>query len=96
MKTNNIQRSKIRKINSMHELQLEKARLKLELIKTEDNIKNNYRHILSAFSLRNIFSMATTELTSSSSILFNAFTIGKNWLNRLKKKKSLKVHNQTK
>jgi hypothetical protein len=71
----------------MHELQLEKARLKLELMSTEDKIKTNYRHILSIFSLRNIFSTVTTELTSTSSILSNVFILGKSWLSKRKKKK---------
>jgi hypothetical protein len=71
----------------MHELQLEKARLKLELMSTEDKIKTNYRHILSIFSLRNIFSTVTTELTSTSWILSKAFTLGNNWLSKRKKKK---------
>jgi hypothetical protein len=87
MKTNKIQRSTIRKIHSMHELQLEQARLKLELVRTEDKIKANYRHILSAFSLRNIFSTVTTELSSTSSVISKAFTLGKNLLARRKKKK---------
>jgi len=87
MKTNKVQRSTIRKIHSMHELQLEQARLKLELVKTEDNIKANYRQFLSAFSLRNIFSTVTTELISTSSILSNVFVLGKNLLSRRKKKK---------
>ena len=73
----------------MHELHLEKARLKLELIKSEDKIKANYRHIRSAFSLRNIFSTVTTELTNPSSILMKVFTLGKNWLGKRKKKKKL-------
>lgn len=89
MKTNNVWRSTIRKIHSMHELQLEKARLKLELMSTEDKIKTNYRHILSVFSLRNIFSTITTELTSTSWILSKAFTLGNNWLSKRKKKKKL-------
>jgi hypothetical protein len=71
----------------MHELQLEQARLKLELVKTEDKIKANYRHILSAFSLKNIFSTITTELSSTSSVLSKVFTLGKNLLARRKKKK---------
>ncbi len=87
MKTDNVQRSTIRKIHSMHELQMEQARLKLELVKTEDKIKANYRHILSVFSLRNIFSTVTTELISTSSILSNVFAMRKNWLSRRKKKK---------
>jgi hypothetical protein len=75
----------------MHELQMEKARLQLDLVKKEGEIKSNYRHILSAFSFRNILSTVTTELTSSSSILSKAFTLGKNWLSRRKKKKKEKV-----
>jgi hypothetical protein len=86
MKTNKVQRSKIREIHSMHELQLEKARLQLELVRTEDKIKGNYRHILSAFSLRNIFT-TVTDLTSPTSIVTKAFTLGKNWLSRRNKKR---------
>ncbi len=97
MKTNKIQRSTIRKIHSMHELQLEQARLKLELVKTEDKIKATYHHILFAFSLRNIFSTVTTELISTSSILSNVFALGKNLLSRRKKKKKeIKAEEKTK
>ncbi|MGA3014968.1 MAG: hypothetical protein ABSD71_13150 [Bacteroidales bacterium] len=71
----------------MHELQLEKARLKLELVKTEDKIKGNYHHILSAFSLRNIFSTVTSEIASPSSLLMKSITLFRNWLGKQKKKK---------
>ena len=86
MKTNKVQRSSIREIHSMHELQMEKARLKLELVKSEDKIKGNYRHIISAFSLRNLFS-TVAELTTTNTIVSKAFTLGKNWFSRRKKKK---------
>ena len=91
MKTNNVWRSKIRKIHSMHELQQEKNRLQLELVKKEAEIKANYRHILSAFSLRNIFTTVTTELSNPSSITAKVITLGKNWLSRRKKKKKAKA-----
>jgi hypothetical protein len=84
---NKEKRSSIREIHSMHELQLEKARLKLELVKTEDKIKSNYHHILSAFSLRNIFSTVTTEISSPSSLLMKSITLFRNWLGKRKKKK---------
>ena len=74
----------------MQELQLEKARLKLELLKTEGKIKANYRYILSAFSLRNIFSTVTTELIHPSSIATSAITLVKNWLSKRKKKRKEK------
>ena len=87
MKTNKFRRSTIREIHSMHGLQLEKARVKMELMRSEDNIKTSFRRILSAFSLRNIFSTVTSELTSTSSIISNVFTLGKSWLSKRKKKK---------
>jgi hypothetical protein len=74
----------------MHELQMEKARMKLEMVRTEDKIKSNYHSILSAFSLRNLFS-TVTELTSTTSIVSKAFTLGKNWLSKRKKKKKQKL-----
>ena len=89
MKTNKFRRSTIREIHSMHGLQLEKARVKMELMRSEDNIKTSFRRILSVFSLRNIFSTVTTELTSKSWILSKAFTLGNNWLSKRKKKKKL-------
>ena len=79
----------IRKINSMHELQLEKVRLKMEIIKKEGDIKLNYRTILTAFSLRNIFSTVTNEI-SGTSIAGKLFTLGRNWLSNRKKKKKKK------
>lgn len=84
---NNVKRSSIRKINSMHELQLEKSRLKLELVKTEDKIMNNYHHILYAFTLRNILTTVTTEIASPSSLLMKSITLFRNWAGKRKKKK---------
>ena len=94
MSTNKATRSEIREIRSMHELQLEKARLKMELLKTEAQIKANYRQILAAFSLRNIFTTVSTELSNSNSILAKAVTVGRNWLGRRKKKKKKETINK--
>jgi len=74
----------------MNELKLEKARLKLELVKTEEKIEANFRRIRSAFSLRNIFSTVTTELKNPSSIVMKVLTLGKDWFGRRKKKKKQK------
>jgi CRISPR/Cas system-associated endonuclease Cas3-HD len=87
MEKNNVQRSKIREIHSMHELQLEKARLKMEVMKAEEKVKGNYRNIVEALSLRNIVTTVTSELVNPSSVIAKVFTFGKNWLSRRKKKK---------
>ncbi|MCX6248153.1 MAG: hypothetical protein NTW10_10485 [Bacteroidetes bacterium] len=94
MKTNKDQRIRIREIHSMHELQMERARLELELVKTEDKIKASYKNILYAFSLGNLLSTVTTEFASSSSILAKTVNLGMNWLSRRKKKKKKKQEKQ--
>ncbi len=71
----------------MNELKLEKARLRLELVRTEDKIRTHYRNIRSAFMLRNIFSTITNEIATPSSLLMKAFTLWKDWMGRRKKKK---------
>jgi hypothetical protein len=90
MKTNKDQRIRIREIHSMHELKLERARLELELVKTEEKIKTNYKNVLHAFSLGNIFSTVTSELSTSSSILAKTVNLGLNWVAMRKKKKKKK------
>jgi hypothetical protein len=87
MEKNKVQRSKIRRIKSMNELKLEKVRLRLELVRTEDKISNNFKNIRSAFTLRNIFSTITNEIATPSSFLMKAFTLWKDWMGRRKKKK---------
>jgi hypothetical protein len=87
MEKNNVQRSNIREIHSMHELQLEKARLKMEVVRAEEKVKGNYRNIIAAFSLKNIVSTVTTELVNPSSLAAKAFTIGRNWLVKRKKRR---------
>ena len=87
MEKNNVQRSKIREIHSMHELQLKKARLKMEVMMAEEKVKGNYRNIIAAFSLKNIVSTITTELVNPSSLAAKAFTLGRNWLAKRKKKR---------
>ena len=86
MRTSKISRTNFRKIHSMNDLRLEKARLQTEVVRTEEKIKGNYRHIRDAFTLRNIFATVTTELQGSS-ILAKVITYGREWLSKRKKKK---------
>jgi hypothetical protein len=78
-----------RRIRTMQQLQLEKARLRLEILRTEDKIKVNYRSILSAFALKNIFH-TISELTGAPTLMSQFVTMGVNWLANRKKKKKKK------
>jgi hypothetical protein len=72
----------------MHDLQLERARLKMELVKSEEKVKSSYRRLLSAFSLRNIFSTVTTEFGGASGVIGKVVSLGQNWFSRRKKKRA--------
>lgn len=89
MKTNKKPRSNFRRVHSMHELQLEKARLQIEEVMAKERIKGNFREIKEAFALRNIITTVTTELGSTSSILSKVFSSGKSIFGRKKKKKEM-------
>jgi hypothetical protein len=80
----------IRKIRSFRELEREKARLKMEIVKTESNIKGKYRHLLDALTFRNLFHTVAEDIALTSSVFSKAYEIGKNIFGRRKKKKKKK------
>jgi hypothetical protein len=86
---NNIQHGTTRRIRTLHQLQLEKARLKTDLVRSEDKIKSNYKAILSAFALKNLIS-TFSELTGTPSFISQFVSLGVNWLAARKKKKKKK------
>jgi hypothetical protein len=77
----------IRRISSMKELKKEKARLRRETERTEDRIKNEYRLLIDAFTLRNVVQMVIDEVMKTSTVLTQAVNIGKSLFRRKKKQK---------
>ena len=75
------------KIHSLKDLDLEKQRLRLEIMKTEQNIHAGYRDILHALTFKNIATTMISDISASSSVLTKAFSIGKSLLEKRKKKK---------
>lgn len=88
MKAMNNPRSHFRRVRSMHELQLEKARIRMEEVRAKDRIKDNFRQFKEAFALRNIFTTLTTEVGSTSAILSKVISTGKSIFGKKKKKKA--------
>ena len=80
-------RTNIRKIRSLHELHAEKLRLEEELHRTEEGINSGYRHILDAFSFRNILKTVTDDIAITTTAFSKAFSLGKKLFGKLKKKK---------
>ncbi|MCX6278726.1 MAG: hypothetical protein NT004_11585 [Bacteroidetes bacterium] len=71
----------------MKDIELEKQRLRLEIMKTEANIQAEYHNILNAMTLKNIASNMISDITSTSSIISKAFSFGKSLMAKRKKKK---------
>jgi len=87
MKTSKRYLVKPENIHSLKDIELEKQRLHLEILKTEANIQAEYHNILNAMTLKNIASNLISDVVSTSSVISKAFTIGKSLLGRRKKRK---------
>ena len=83
------------KINSLKDIESEKLRLRMEIMKKEENIHADYSHILDALSFRNLASTMINEISSTSSVLAKAFSFGKSIMTKRKKKKQDKLKEVT-
>ena len=83
------------KIGSLKDIELEKQRLRLEIMKKEQDINSGYRNIVQALSPRNIAATLVNDLTTSSTVLSKAFSIGKALIAKRKKKKLDKLNAAT-
>lgn len=91
MKTSNRYKVKSQNIHSLKDLELEKQRLRLEIMKTENNIQLDYHNILHAMTLKNIASNMINDISATSSVLSKAFSFGKSLMEKRKKKKHDKL-----
>jgi hypothetical protein len=79
------------KIHSLNDLRMEKLRLRMEIMKTEENIHTGYRDIIDALSFKNIASTVINDVTATSSVMSQAFAFGKSLLAKRKKKKHARM-----
>ena len=87
MKTSNRYVVNAEKIHSLDDIRLEKLRLRHEIMKTEESIQSGYRDILEAFSFKNIATTMINDVSATSSVMAKAFSLGKSFLAKRKKKK---------
>jgi len=90
MKTTNRYKIRPGKIHSLADIRAEKIRLRLEILKTEEDIHDGYREILSALSPKNIATSMINDVATSSNVLTKAFFVGKSLFSGRKKKKKNK------
>ena len=69
MKTTKRYLVKSEKIHSLKEIEMEKQRLRLEILKTEANIHAEYHSILNALTFKNIASNVIGNISPASTII---------------------------
>jgi hypothetical protein len=89
MKTNKRYKVPHGKVGSLQELELEKARLRLEIMKSEENIRSDYRRLMDAFTLRNLATGLMDDIAVTSNVFSKAISVGKSIFAKRKKKKKL-------
>lgn len=91
MKMSERYRVKTGRIRSLRDLTLEKQRLRMEILKTEQDIHSSYRNILHTLSIRNLVSLLVGEITASHAGFSKAFSLGVSLFGAKKKKKHAKA-----
>ena len=87
---NNKIQYRVRTIRSLHDLQMEKKRIQMEMIRSEEAIKRNYNNLVEALTFRNIVKTIANEIALTSSAFSTAFSAGKIILGVFKKNKKKK------
>jgi|GEM_PF-491394 len=95
MKWNNSSRISLKRIRSLRDLELEKAKLQVEIMKSEEKIRSNYRHLIRRLTIRNLLGAVTDEMTTGTSVLSKAISFGRSFFEKRKKKKKKKDNGDT-
>lgn len=95
MKTTNRYKVTAGNIHSMKDLEMEKKRLRLEILKTETYIQSDYHNLLHAFTFRNLASTVIEDLSATTNVVSKAFAVGKALFGRKKKKHKTEPVNET-
>jgi len=83
-----------KRIRSLHDLELEKAKLEVEILKSEETIRSSYRHLIHRLTFRNLAGTLTDEIAARTSVLSKVISVGKSFLEKRKKKKKEKVRRE--
>ncbi len=77
---------KSEKIHSIRDIELEKQRLKLEILKTENHIHASYHELIHSLSPRNIAVGLISEIATTSNVVSKAISFGQILFGKRKKK----------
>jgi hypothetical protein len=90
MRTSDPYKSRVHHITSMDDLEREKERLQMEIIRREEGIKYSYQNLVHLLSFRNLLSTLVDEVSTTTTVVGKLFTLGRDFLAKRKKKKKEK------
>ncbi len=94
MKSNNSNRLPLKRIRSLRDIELAKAKLDVEIMRTEESIRSGYRHLINRLTFRNMTSSLIQEFSTRSDLISKAISAGKSLFEKRKKKKKEKACKQ--
>jgi len=94
MRTNETYKVRVDHLKSLADLEREKERLQLEIVRREEGIKHHYQNLVHLFSFTNILSTLIDEISTTTSLIGKLFSFGKEFLAKRKKKKKEKHEQQ--
>lgn len=94
MKSNNSSRLSLKRIRSLRDIELAKAKLDVEIVKTEETIRYSYRHLINRLTFRNMASSLIQEVSTHSNLISKAISASKSFFEKRKKKKKEKTHKE--
>jgi hypothetical protein len=77
------------RIRSLQDLELEKAKMEIELFKSEESIKGSYRQLVHKLTFRNLAGTLVDEISTGTTTLSRALAIGKSFREKRKLKQEL-------
>ncbi|MCX6283768.1 MAG: hypothetical protein NTW31_06005 [Bacteroidetes bacterium] len=90
MRTSDPYKIRISHINSLADLQREKEKLQLEIVRREEGIKYNYQNLVHLLSFRNLLGSLIDDVSTTTTVAGKLFSFGKEFLAKRKKKKKAK------
>jgi hypothetical protein len=87
MKTNEPYKIRVGRINSLADLEREKERLQLEIVRKEEGIKYNYHSLVGLLSFRNLVGTLIEEVNATSTVIAKIVSLSKDFFAKRKKKK---------
>lgn len=91
MRTNDPYKVRVKNINSLKDLEREKERLQLEIVRREERIRHTYHNLVHLLSFRNLAGALVEELTTTATVAGKLVTFGRDIFAKRKKKKKAKL-----